>query len=134
MNVPDYKIKYSIFMELLIDSFDMYIKQPDADYSLSKFETYFTYFKITNNPFIKKQMATNIGSLFIKRFFSHSQCNEPIEIMIYNYKSYKIDIYYNYLLILLNLNNIEDLSTDNNLDFDDEYFSFIDFILDYHLE
>lgn len=134
MNVPYYKINYNTFMELLIESFDMYIKQPDADYSLSKFETYFTYFKITTNPFIKKQMVTIIGSLFIKLFFSHSERNESIRIMIQNYKSYKKDIYYNYLLILLDLNNIEDISTDNNLDFDDEYFSFIDFILDYHLE
>jgi|UniRef100_A0A6C0ISS8 hypothetical protein len=134
MNVPYYKINYNTFMELLIESFDMYIKQPDADYSLSKFETYFTYFKITTNPFIKKQMVTIIGSLFIKLFFSHSERNESIRVMIQNYKSYKKDIYYNYLLILLDLNNIEDISTDNNLDFDDEYFSFIDFILDYHLE
>jgi len=134
MNVPYYKINYNTFMELLTESFDNYIEQPNADYSLNNFETYFTYFKITTNPFIKKQMVSKIGSLFIKLFFSHREYSEPIKIMIQNYKSYKIDIYYNYLLILLNLNNIENLSIDNNLDFEDDYFSFMDFILDYHLE
>jgi len=141
MGIPNYKINYNTFMELLTDSFIIYMEQKDIDIdidnSLSDIDTLFTYFKITSNPFIKKQMVSKISAIFIKLLLN-SDSTEPMKLLIQSYKSYKIDIYYNYLLILLNLNNIEVINIDNNLknDFyiEDEYFSFMDFILDYNLE
>ena len=141
MVIPNYKINYNTFMELLTDSFIIYMEQKDIDIdidnSLSDIDTLFTYFKITSNPFIKKQMVSKISAIFIKLLLN-SDSTEPMKLLIQSYKSYKIDIYYNYLLILLNLNNIEVINIDNNLknDFyiEDEYFSFMDFILDYNLE
>ena len=99
MGIPNYKINYNTFMELLTDSFIIYMEQKDIDIdidnSLSDIDTLFTYFKITSNPFIKKQMVSKISAIFIKLLLN-SDSTEPMKLLIQSYKSYKIDIYYNY--------------------------------------
>ena len=64
MGIPNYNINYNTFMELLTDSFIIYMEQKDIDIdidnSLSDIDTLFTYFKITSNPFIKKQMVSKM--------------------------------------------------------------------------
>ena len=130
--IPDFKLKYKDLIDQLKESLDNYVNINDADNINEIVETYFNYFKITSNPLIKKNMSSKIGNIILNN--PNLAKDEYVNNLINSYKTYKSDIYYSYLQTLLNLNSIKEIFLDNTLDFEDEEFSYIDFIFDYNLE
>ena len=130
--IPELKLSYDDLVDQLEESLDNYVEVNHADDINDVIETYFNYFKITSNPLIKKNMSSKIGNIILNNIDLIKE--DYIYNLITGYKTYKPDKYFSYLHTLLNLNSIKEISSDNTLNFDDEYFSYIDFIFDYNLE
>ena len=126
-----YKIDYSIFVDLLSKSFDNYVSCNTNDIK-EVIEQYFSYFKLTTNPIVKKNSIIKIAYLLLNNieYFTDPENKEFINIMLDSYQ--KKDIYLTYLKILLRLDSINDLEKDI-YEFEDFNFNFLDFILDYHI-
>lgn len=130
--ISKYQLKYDDFIDLLKLSLDSYVDCSDKDKIYETIEQYFNYFKITSNPLIKKNMSLKLGYILLNNINLKNEQN--IESLLKNHKVLKIDIYYNFIMIMLNIKEIKYINISNYQDMDDEYFTFLDFILDYNIE
>ena len=128
--MTNYKINYEEFINLLKISLDSYV---DCSTEVSLFESidqYFNYFKITSNPLVKKNMVTKITYVLLNNLSLKE--DKKVMNLLTNYKSYKTDKYYTFLRIILNIGSINKITDEKISHFDDEYFTMLDFILDYY--
>ena len=75
-------------------------------------------------------MVTKITYVLLNNL-SLKEDNKVMNLLT-NYKSYKTDKYYTFLRIILNINSINKITNEKISHFDDEYFTILDFILDYY--
>lgn len=128
--LTNYHIKYSKFIELLETSLDCYVDFSDKNLINDTIEQYFNYFKITSNLLVKKNMITKIANIIIN---DTSLLNDKnILAILKNYVSIKTDEYYIFLKIILNINCIKDIKSTQIKEIEEEYFTMLDFILDYY--
>ena len=126
------QLKYNEFIELLKTSLDNYVECIDKNKTFETVEQYFNYFKITTNPLVKRNMATKIGNIILNDISLKD--DDEIKKLINSHKINKNDPYYNFIKIVLNIKYIKVPNKDSYQSFDDEYFTMIDFILDYYSE
>ena len=128
--MTNYKINYDEFIELLKISLDSYVDCSNKGSIYETIEQYFNYFKITSNPLVKKNMVTKISYIILNDLDLKE--NKKIMNLLNNYNSFKNDKYYTFLRITLNINNVNKINNKKAEYFDDEYFTMLDFILDYY--
>lgn len=128
--LTNYHIKYSKFIELLETSLDCYVDFSDKNLINDTIEQYFNYFKITSNSLVKKNMITKIANIIINDTTLLN--NKNILAIFDNYVSIKADEYYIFLKIILNINCIKDIKSTPIKEIEEEYFTILDFILDYY--
>ncbi len=124
----NYQVNLDEFTKFLKNSLDNYINISDKN-SFDILSDYFTYFKITTNPIVKENMTIKICYLIIN---CKELWNSFKVINLFNsYKLIKIDKYFTYLKILSKLKSVE-VSKPEFIKFEEEEFTLLDFILDYH--
>lgn len=128
----NYKLEYDEFMSLFESSLCSYVDIPSEADIMSFFEEYFNYFKITTNPLVKKNMATKITYLLINNFTDQNIQNKVCK-MVNDFKPPIKDRSHIFLKVMLRLKSIK-LIIEKDSIFDEEYFTYLDFILDYNLE
>ena len=130
--IPHFKLNYTELKILLKESLNNYVDLDSNENINNIVETYFNYFKITSNELIKNNMSSKIGNILLNNV--NLVQDDLIKNIISNHKSIKCDKYYSYLFILLSLSSVKNCSQNNTLNFEDENFSYLDFIFDYNLE
>lgn len=130
LGIANYKLNYDEFIELLKISLDSYVDCSVKETIFEAVEQYFNYFKITSNPLVKKNMVTKITYVLLTNL-SLKEDNHIMELLSC-YKSYKTDKFYTFLRIILNISHINKITDKKIAHFDDEYFTMLDFILDYY--
>ena len=123
-------LNYDEFIELLKISQDSYVDCSIKETIFETVEQYFTYFKITSNPLVKRNMVTKITYVLLNNL-SLKEYTKIMELLSC-YKSYKTDKYYTFLRIILNISQINKITDKKIAHFDDKYFTMLDFILDYY--
>ena len=127
--MTNYKINYDEFINILKTSLECYV-DCSKENTFETIEQYFNYFKITSNPLVKKNMITKITYILINDISLKE--DKKIMDLLKNYSSYKTDKYYAFLRIVLNINHVNMITNKKTEYFDDEYFTMLDFILDYY--
>lgn len=125
-----FKINFNKFLDLLETSLDCYVDLNNKDIIYDTLEQYFNYFKITSNSLVKKNMVTKIAHILLNDLSLLK--DSKVESIFFNYVSYKSDEYYTFLKIILNtqsINRKKKIISDGE---DEEYFTILDFILDYY--
>ena len=125
-----YRINYKKFIELLETSLDSYVDLTNKDIIYDTIEQYFNYFKITSNSLVKKNMATKIAYILLNNLSLVK--DTKVESILFNYISYKSDEYYTFLKIILNTRAINKKMEIVSQVEEEEYFTILDFILDYY--
>lgn len=122
------KVKYEDFIDFIKNSLENYISIENNDV-FDVLSDYWNYFKITNNPIVRQNMAFKICYLVInyKELWNCYKLRNLIE----SYKSYKFDKFYIFINIILNLKIVETINNEK-IYFDEENFTLLDFILDYN--
>lgn len=128
--MTNYKINYDEFINLLKISLDSYVDCSAEGTLFESIDQYFNYFKITSNPLVKKNMVTKITYVLLNNLSLKE--DKKVMHLLTNYKSYKTDKYYTFLRIILNIGSINKITDEKISHFDDEYFTILDFILDYY--
>lgn len=128
--MTNYKLNYDEFINLLKISLDTYVDCSVKESLFESIEQYFNYFKITSNPLVKKNTVTKITYILLNNLSLKE--DKKIINLLTNYKSYKTDKYYTFLRIILNIGYINKITDEKISHFDDEYFTILDFILDYY--
>ena len=128
--MTNYKLNYDEFINLLKISLDTYVDCSVKESLFELIEQYFNYFKITSNPLVKKNTVTKITYILLNNLSLKE--DKKIINLLTNYKSYKTDKYYTFLRIILNIGYINKITDEKISHFDDEYFTILDFILDYY--
>ena len=123
-------LEYNFFIDMLKLSIDNYVNYNNNDDINNLVEEYFSYFKITTNILVKKNISCKIIHIYINNFkLLKNSC------MIKKIKEYiliKNDNYYTFLKFMLNLRSINENFSHIKPINEECYFTFFDFLMDYY--
>lgn len=134
IKINDNKIQYNEYLKFLKNSLNYYISYENENVE-DLFDNYFTYFKITTNPLVKENMTSKLLYLIVNTPSSQISLfkNNKIKNLIDSYLYHNNDRYLNYIKITLKIINIEEIKNDYLIEFDNETFDLLDFIIDYYI-
>lgn len=123
------KVKYEDFFDFIKNSLENYISIENNNV-FDILSDYWNYFKISNNPIVRQNMATKICYLIV----NNTELLNSLKLrnLIESYNSYKSDKFYIFLKIIINLKSIEKINNKDIL-LDEENFTLLDFILDLNI-
>lgn len=133
IRINNTKVKYDDYVTFLKTSLEHYVSF-DIGKEEETFENYFTYFKITTNPLVKENMTSKIIYFLINSYdhdnniFKNKKINDLLDSYIY-----KSDKYFNFLKITLRIESIKSLENKVDVDFEEDKFDILDFIIDYYI-
>jgi hypothetical protein len=123
-------LDYNFFIDMLKLSIDNYVNYNNNDDINNLVEEYFSYFKITTNILVKKNISCKIIHIYINNLTLLKNSNTIKKIK--DYLSIKNDNYYIFLKFMLNLRSInKNYSHSKNIN-EECYFTFFDFLMDYY--
>ena len=122
-------LDYNFFLDMLKLSIDNYVNYNNNDIN-NLVDEYFSYFKITTNILVKKNISCKIIHIYINNFTLLK--NSLIIKKIKNYISIKNDNYYVFLKFMLNLRSINKNFSHSKPINQEYYFTFFDFLMDYY--
>jgi len=122
-------IDYNFFLDMLKLSIDNYVNYNNNDIN-NLVDEYFSYFKITTNILVKKNISCKIIHIYINNLSLLK--NSHIIKKIKDYISIKNDNYYIFLKFMLNLRSINKNFLHSKPINEEYYFTFFDFLMDYY--
>ena len=122
-------LEYNFFIDMLKLSIDNYVNYNNNDIN-NLIDEYFSYFKITTNILVKKNISCKIIHIFINNFVILKNSNVIKKIKEYLFS--KNDNYYIFLKFMFNLRSINKKFLHNKNINDEYYFTFFDFLMDYY--